>query len=277
MKKYPPYSVLMSVYSKENPIFLRESIDSMLNQTVGPNEFVLVEDGPLTDELYEVIDNYVQKYPKVFKEIRLKKNVGLGPALRIGVNRCHNEWIARADSDDISFPDRMETQLIRIMKEPRIDIIGANHIEFIDSIYNKSSFLYKTLPSSNSQIKEYAKRRNPFSHSVLTIRKSKIVEAGNYRKCEYLEDYDLWVRMIKTGAYCENINNYLSYVRVSKDLYKRRGGLKYLKKIRAFKKNLYKSGFCSSRDYIVSVTIHSIICLIPNNMRNQFYKKILRK
>ena len=76
------YSVLMSVYYKEKPEWLEYSIDSMLKQTIFPDEFVLVEDGPLTKELNLVVEKFEKKYPKLFKVIKIKENGGLGPALK---------------------------------------------------------------------------------------------------------------------------------------------------------------------------------------------------
>lgn len=271
------YSILMSVYYKETPENLVNSINSMLNQTIKADEFVLVEDGKLNDDLYEVINKFKEENKGLFKIVKLEKNVGLGPALQRGIIECSNEWIARADSDDISVPERMEKQFKRICENNKIDIIGSNHIEFIDSIENKESYSYKQLPSTNDEIVKYAKRRNPFSHSVVTMKKSVVLKAGNYREYHYLEDYDMWVRMIENGAYCENIDEYLSYVKVSKDLYKRRGGIKYLKSILKFKRELYKRGFYSFKDYIVSSSVHIVVCLMPSSLRKFIYAKLLRK
>lgn len=271
------YSVLMSVYYKDNPEWLKKAIDSMLNQTKTTNDFVIIKDGELTEELNNTIVNYQKEYPHIFHVIELKKNMGLGEALRIGVENCKNEFIARIDADDYSVQNRCEKQLKRISENLKIDMIGSNHIEFVDCIENKKSYLYKVLPSSYEEIKKYAKRRNPFSHSAMMLRKSKIIEAGNYRNYYLVEDYDLWVRMIEKNAYCENINEFLSYVRVGKDLYKRRGGLKYLKSMLKFKRELYNRKFYSFKDYIISSGAHIVMCIIPYNLRNVLYKKLLRR
>ena len=276
MKKYPDYSVLMSVYYKEKPQYLKESIDSMLSQTIKFSEFVLVEDGELTSELYDIIDEYVSKYDN-FKIIKLEKNVGLGPALKTGVLECKYDWIARADSDDISTPDRIEKQFNRILENPKINFIGANHIEFIDDISNVDSYTYKILPSKFSDIVKYSKTRNPFSHSVMLINKKALIDSGNYREYHLVEDYDMWLRMIQNGNYCENINEYLSYVRVSKDLYQRRGGIKYLKSMNKFKLEQYKKGYFSLLEYFKSIVPHIIVCLMPNKIREFIYLKLLRK
>lgn len=277
MEKKINYSVLMSVYYKEKPEWLSQSIESMLNQTIRTNDFVIVKDGPLTQELNEVINKYLEMYPSLFNIVNLKKNLGLGLALNLGIKKCKNEWIARMDSDDISSPKRCEKQIQEIMKDNDLDIIGTNHIEFKDDVNNKNEYLYKKLPSFDEEIKKYAKRRNPFSHSSVMLRKSKVLESGNYRHYHLVEDYDLWVRMIENKAKCQNINEYLSYVRVDSQLYKRRGGIKYLKSILKFKSELYKKGFYSKKDYLISASSHIFVCLIPNFARRIIYERVLRK
>lgn len=275
--KYPKYSVLMSVYYKEKPEVLKETLKSIAEQTILCNELVLVEDGKLTEALYETIDEFNQMHPKLLKIVKLNKNVGLGLALREGILHCSNELIARFDSDDISVINRCEKQLEEFRKDEELGIVGSNHIEFVENINNKSSYTYKDLPCSDEEIKKYARRRNPFSHSVVMYKKSMVLKAGNYRNYYYVEDYDLWVRMIQNGCKCKNINEYLSYVRVSKDLYKRRGGIKYLKSILKFKKELYKNGFYSFSDYIISTSSHILVCMMPGSLRQFIYKKMLRK
>lgn len=269
------YSVLMSVYYKDNPLWLKESIESVLNQTVKTNDFVIIKDGNLTDELDKVIEEYKQKYSSIINVKALDENVGLGRALEIGVLECKNELIARIDSDDFSTNDRCEKQLKEFEADCELDIVGAKHIEFIDDIENVVA--YKDLPVDDEEIKAYAKRRNPFSHSAVMFKKSSVLKAGNYRQYYYLEDYDLWVRMIQTGCKTKNIDEYLSYVRVNKDLYKRRGGIKYLKSILKFKRELYKNGFYSLKDFVISSSCHIVVCLVPGCIRKIIYNKFLRK
>ena len=105
------YSVLMSVYYREKPEFLRQSMESILHQTVPTDDFVLVCDGPLNPELDAVIAQMQQAFGPVLYVLRLKQNGGLGKALNAGIQHCKNELVARMDSDDISRPDRCEKQL----------------------------------------------------------------------------------------------------------------------------------------------------------------------
>lgn len=268
------YSVLMSVYFKDNSQWLKESIESMLNQTIMPDEFVIVKDGKLNIELDNIISGYVLKYPDIFKIISLEKNQGLGPALAVGIEQCKNEWIARMDSDDISKKDRIEKEY-NIIKNRDVDIVGSSIAEFIENIENVKAI--RKLPETDAEIKKFAKRRNPFGHPSVILRKSKVIEAGNFRSYYLCEDYDMWVRMIEKDAKCYNIQENLVYMRISEDFYKRRGGIKYLKSILKFKKEQYNKGFFSFKDFLITSGASFLVCLAPNQIREKFYKKILRK
>ena len=268
------YSVLMSVYYKENPEWFNDSIQSILEQTVKTNDFVIVKDGELTEKLENVISEYCKKYPEIFNIVTLKENKGLGPALAIGIKHCKNNLVARMDSDDISVKDRCEKQLKQFEKYSELDIVGSNIAEFINTIDNVKA--YRILPEKDEEIKKYAKRRNPFGHPSIMFKKSKVIEAGNYRAYYLCEDYDMWIRMIEKGAKCYNFQEVLVYMRINEDFYKRRGGIKYLKSILKFKKEQYKKGFYSKKDYMISSFAHIIMCIIPNKIREILYKKVLR-
>ena len=273
--KFPSYSVLMSVYYKEDPKWLKISIDSMLNQTVLPSEFVLVEDGPLTDKLDKIIEKYQKEYKSLFKIVKLKTNQGLGPALKIGMENCTNDYISIMESDDYYITKRCEKELEKIIEDNNLDIVGSNVAEFIDNIENVQA--YRMLPETNKDIHKYAKRRNPFGHPSVMLRKSKVMEAGNYREYYLCEDYDLWLRMIEKGAKCYNFKEILVYMRVSPNFYKRRGGIKYLKSILKFKTEQYKKKRFKFGDYIISSCASIVACLCPNVVRELIYKKLLRK
>ena len=136
MKKNDKVTVLMSVYYKEKPDYLIACLDSMLNQTYLPDEIVLVKDGPLTDELDSVIEEYVGKAPQVFRLVPLSENVGLGKALAIGVEASSHQLIARMDTDDIAIPERLEKQRNYFIENPATSIVGSNIIEFEGTIEN---------------------------------------------------------------------------------------------------------------------------------------------
>ena len=124
-------SVLMSVYIKENPTFLKDAIESVQNQTLKPSELVLVEDGPLTPELYQVLDQLEAESDIPVKRYPLEQNQGLGLALRQGVLQCQYDIIARMDTDDIAVPDRFEKQVQLMEKDKPSTLLGGHIAEFI--------------------------------------------------------------------------------------------------------------------------------------------------
>jgi len=269
------YSVLMSVYYKENAKWFEESIQSMFMQTIQPKEFVLVEDGKLTEELENVVKKYKKKYPKIMKVVKLDENVGLGPALQRGVKECSCEYIARMDSDDYSVPNRIEKEFEIFEKDSTIGMVGSNVSEFIDNIQNVICNV--VLPEKNEDIIKFSKKRNPFRHPSIMFKKSEVIKAGNYREYYLCEDYDMWLRMIRSNCKCYNIQENLVYMRISDDFYKRRGGIKYLKSINKFKKEQMTLGYFTKMEYLKSIIPHAIVCLMPNFMRDFIYRKFLRK
>ena len=123
-------SVLMSIYIKEKTDYVESCFQSLLHQTVKADEWVVVEDGPLTEEMYALLDRYQKEYPDLIKRVPLSQNQGLGLALRAGVPECRNELIARMDTDDIARSDRFEKQLKMFSDNPSLDICGSDIDEF---------------------------------------------------------------------------------------------------------------------------------------------------
>ena len=268
------YSVLMSVYYKEKPEYLKAAIDSMLNQTVPTNDFVLVCDGPLNDGLERVIAESVKTAPGLFNVYRLSQNMGLAKALNQGIIQCKNEVIARMDSDDISVADRVEKQL-KAMDEQGADIVGSNIIEFIDTIDHTKGI--RQVAEKHDEIVKFAKNRSPFNHPTVLYKKSSVIHAGLYEDYRYFEDYNLWAVMLSKGYKGYNIQENLLYMRAGQDMYKRRGGLLYIRCIFRFKNNLRKLGYINMARFLFSSTARSIVSIIPTGLRTFIYAKILRK
>lgn len=200
---YEPYSVLMTVYCKDNPEEFRMSLSSMLTQTVMPDEVVLVTDGPIGENLQFVVDALDALYPGIIREICLEQNVGLGKALQIGVPECRHELIARMDADDISLPERCERQLKAFSEQPELDIVGCQIAEFDTT--PEEIVGYRHVPESNDAIYHFAKLRDPFNHPTVMFRKSKVLESGNYGDYRKNQDSDLWIKMLSHHAVCRNL------------------------------------------------------------------------
>ena len=261
------FSVLISIYRKENPLWFREALDSVFAQTVQPDEIVLVEDGPLTPELYAVIDEYKEKYP-IFNIVKNETNLGLGLALANGVKAAKNEILARMDTDDIIPVDRFEKQLKKI--EEGYDVVSCWSLTFEGSVDNV--FAIKKRPENHDDIVKLAHKRSPMCHAGAFIRKSAILNAGNYIHRQYYEDYNLWIRMIMNGSKFYNIPEVLYYVRTTKEQMIRRGGLDYLKTELKYLKEFKAMGFYSLKDYLNAATTRIVARLTPLSLRKQMLK-----
>lgn len=269
------YSVLMPLYKNDNPTWLKLAIDSILNQTIPPAEFVLVVDGPISYELRDVVENYKKENGELFKIYYFEQNRGLGKTLADGVNLCRNELIARMDADDFSVPERCEKQLKVFEESPDLDVVGSNVDEFVGDMTNVVAKV--RLPQTNDEMKEFAKRRCPVRHPTLMYKKSKVLESGNYRDYRHAQDYNLIVHMFLTGCKMQNIQEVLVYMRVSEDFYGRRGGWNQAKLILKLKKEFLDYGFYSITDFLISGIGNMAVCLLPNKVRKVFYLKVLRK
>ena len=265
-------SVLMSIYFKEKSEYFRESLESIKNQTYKIDELVLVKDGVLTNELEEVIKEY--KNILNIKEVPLEKNVGLGLTLREGILHCSNEIVVRMDSDDIMINSKIEEQIEIFKENPDYILVGTNAYDFNKNI--KDILSERILPEKTDEILKFSKRRCPFIHAGIGFRKNYVLKAGNYEDCYWFEDYDLFLRMLKLGK-GYNIQKKLLYIRSNIDVYKRRGGLIYIKReVKALTK-FYKRKDINFYYYITNLMIRIGIRICGNKLRSLIYKKILRK
>ena len=200
MNERQKFSVLFSVYFKENPEFFDRALESVYNQSVRADEWVIVKDGPIPQELQDVIDKYKQFEDVTIKEVQLEQNKGLGVALSYGVPECSYELIARMDTDDISVPNRFELQLAEFEKDPELDLCGGQIIEF--ETEENTPIAERKVPLTQDEIVEFQRTRSAFNHVTVMFKKSKVLEAGNYKDCPLMEDDMLWVDMILAGAKC---------------------------------------------------------------------------
>lgn len=273
--KNTSYTVLMSVYIKEKAEYLKLSIQSMLDQTIPPDEFILVKDGPLTTELEAVVEYYERKCPGLFTIISNETNLGLGPALAKGIVVSRNELIARMDSDDVSEKTRCEKQLAAFEKDSKLEMVGSFEAEFIGEKDNIVSV--HRVPETHDEITKFMRRRCAILHPTVMYKKSAVIRSGNYHSVPLYEDYDLFARMVlEYNVRSYNIQENLYYIRTSEDFFKRRGGLKYARTVLNFKWNQHKKGYMSLTDFCISGLGQAFVCVLPNTLRKAVYLKLLR-
>lgn len=268
------YSVLMSIYAKEKPEYFETALKSLYGQTIQPDEIVIVCDGPLTPELDAVIENAKSNYPGLFQIVRLEENKGLGNALMVGLPLCRNELVMRADSDDISLPNRAEVELDTIINGGWDICSGTISIFFDDPNVIEGE---RKLPSEHEDIVKFAKTRSPLNHSSTMMKKSKALEAGNYQSLLYREDYYLWIRMILNGVRFHNIDEPLMLVRMDKNTYRRRKNKDSYKSQKKLSKFMKEKKFISFFEYLKISFIYWVQYVSPPGLNEWMYKHVLQK
>lgn len=276
LNKTSDFSVLMSVYCKENPDFLQKSLNSIINQTLKPDEIVLVKDGQLTKELDEVIIDFKEKYPNVFTVVALPQNKGLANALNQGMKVARNSIVARMDSDDICFENRFEIQINHLINN-NLDIAGGQIIEFSKSIEDVISI--RNVPCSHQEIVNFLKFRSPFSHPTIVFRKEVFETLNGYDVNIFPEDYDFFVRAYLAGFRFGNVQENVMYFRLGENLseaIKRRWGLKYaINEFRLYNKFL-KLGFFNYMDYLKVIFFKIPLRIMPFKLYSYIYFKFSR-
>ena len=273
--EYREYSVLMSVYHKEKPEYLKQAIESIQTQTLSTNDFVLVCDGPLNEQLDGVIATKQQEMGESLNVVRLAKNGGLGNALNEGIKHCKNELVARMDSDDIAYPDRCEKQIAVFNTHSEVSICSGIVEEFTTDPNTVDT--RRVPPETNAEIVEFAKKRNPFNHPCVMYKKSAVEAVGSYQDFYLLEDYYLWLRMLMAGYQGYNIQEPLLHMRAGSDMYLRRAGWKYAKTQARLFKFMKENCFIGNEQYITSCAIRYGSALAPNWLRKFMFEKVLRK
>lgn len=263
----------MSVYDRESPDYLAQSLESLRTQTLPADEILIVKDGPLRHELEAVIQRYSEHLPIV--AVALDRNQGLGAALCQGVQSCRCEFIVRMDSDDICAPDRLEKLTSFIEHNPTVDVVGSLIQEF--SFQPGDGRSVRPVPIEHNAIYAFAKKRNPMNHPSVAFRKSAVLFAGNYRSRIGFEDYHLWVRMLLNRSCFHNIQEPLLFMRCGNGMQNRRGGWKYAKREAALFWEFRRLGFLTTAEAIRSILLRCPSRLLPNGLRSDLYQKWLRQ
>lgn len=267
------YSILTTVYQNEKTAWLRESIESMLAQTVLTDDYVIVKDGPLTPELDAVIAEYAAAHP-FFHIVALEENVGLGGALRAGLAACKNDLVARLDSDDISLPTRCEKQLEAFAADRELAIVGTDMYEFQHDPNEITAV--KIMPHAPDELYRYGKRRNAFNHSSVMYRKSVIEAHGNYSMARRSQDVELFSKILYHGCKCINLDEPLIKFRCGDTRVQRKKSWRNVKSdIRIFW-GIHKMGYAGRSDFLYVLAIQLGFFILPEKAAGYLYRKLFR-
>ena len=247
----------------------------MINQTLKPNQIVIVKDGKLTDDLNEVIRKYQAAYPNLFTIVTLENNVGLGKALNEGLKRCKNELVARMDTDDISVRERCELQVQEFIKNKKLSIVGT----IIDEFYEdpNDTVCTRVVPIKHEDILRFSRRRNPFNHPTVMYKKSDVMNCGGYGDYRRNQDFDLFIRMLNSGYIAYNIDKSLVLFRANQDNLKRRKSWAKCKSYTTMMYSFWKKGYSSLTDLFVVTVSQLIIFISPLWLMKWISDTFLRK
>lgn len=271
----PPFTVLLSVYKSEKPQYLDQALQSIKDQSVIPNEILIIEDGKLPQTLLTILDKHELNTSISFVRIKLRTNQGLGNALSIGVKKAKNNLIARMDTDDISVKDRFEAQLAEFQIDDSLVLVGGQIDEFNNNPQNIIS--HKWVPSKEKEIENFIKYRNPFNHPTVMFKKNIILKVGNYIEIKGFEDYFLWSRIIANKYKTANLDKVLVHMRVGDGMYSRRGGISYFYRYILLRCKLRKLSIVNTMEMVSGDLLMLMNIILPTKIRKFVYKNFLRK
>lgn len=275
MKESQAFSVLLSVYAKEKADHLEAALTSILvEQSLMPNQVVLVKDGDLTPELERVIVHFQERFTHL-DVLAIEGGRGLDVALNAGLSHCRYEWVARMDTDDIASPSRFEEQMAYLQKHPELAVLGGAIAEFSENEQKIETI--KRLPLGHRDLLEYSKFRNPLNHMTVFFQKAAVLSVGGYLPAPYMEDYYLWVRLLAKGYRMANLDSILVKARTGPGMYQRRGKVSQLKGRWLINQVLIENNSLSHWKSLGSFLALGVMILLPNGIRKWIYQYVLRK
>lgn len=263
MNSNPEITILMPVYNAE--LYLRQAVDSILNQTLTDFEFLIINDGS-TDSSLEILNSYTDSRIRIINQ----ENVGVAKALNTGLDHAKGKYIVRMDADDISYPERVEVLYRFMLENPEYIGVGSN-INWIDK---DGDFIFQFINDSitDEQIRANFLKVNPFIHAAMIYLKDEALAVGKYPILLNFEDYGLWGNLLKRGK-MYNLPQVLMDCRFSPasvsideaDL-----GEEYAH----FKKKALTKGELTSED---QVRLHKLIKSFNDEKKETSYRRMLAK
>ena len=267
------FTVLMSMYSGDCPNLFEAAMSSVFNQSLKPENVLLVCDGPLTNELEIKVKDFLSRYPKALQILRLPKNVGLAKALNSGLQVVTTYWVARADADDINMYNRFEETANFLAENPEVVLMGGAIRECDTS---GLELAIRKVPLEMSKIRTFCATRNPFNHMTTVYQTDVIKGLGGYPDIYLREDYGLWAKLIGSGHKTGNTNTILVKATTGENFYKRRGGFQHIYGEIRLQRILIKYKIKSFPKGILDFFLRSSVFIAPSIIRKFVYNTFLR-
>ncbi|SAK92948.1 glycosyl transferase family protein [Caballeronia hypogeia] len=270
-------SVVVAVYVKDDPSLFRLSLwSNALDQSERPDHLVVVADGPLSPELEHVLDEAAAAFgeqlgPHFMTLVRLPENRGLAAARNASIAQCRSDYIALADADDISLPERFRLQKLVLDADRETDVVTAWQYDY--RLEEGRIVGINKCPAEPEEIAALLQTRNPICHPSMMIRRDAVVRHGGYdESVRLLEDYELHLRWHAQGARYRCVQEPLVRVSVAADLYRRRGGLAYARRELAFRIRAMRRGHLAGGLRFCCITaLFAVFRLVPPGVRRRCY------
>jgi glycosyltransferase involved in cell wall biosynthesis len=275
----PELTILLSVYKNDNPIFLKECLDSLFIQTIIPDEILVIQEGETTVEIEQVLNSFSQKFSNLFSWEKISfqngpLNYGLPASLNFGIEKAKFKYIGRIDTDDICMPNRVEIQKKYAAEHPDVALFGANIEEWNESMDHCIS--RRNVPSEHAAILKFSKWRNPFNGPTVVFKKEIALKLGGYPIVASNEDYCFWAKFLKDGYKTGNIDLPLVRMRGGDSILIRRSSKRYqLGDIMSIN-YLYKIRFYSFLQYVTHRILKMLIRNLPFNLFKKVYRVVLK-
>jgi glycosyltransferase involved in cell wall biosynthesis len=267
------FTVLMAVYGRDDPELFRRAVESVYQNTIRPDDFVLVVDGPVPAPIDHLIEHFSARHG--MRTLRLLSNVGLAKALNQGLALVRTDWVTRADADDVNLPDRFAKQAHAIRRiANQVDLLGGAIVE-VDR--QDVPLATRHVPLEHRDIVRRLATRNPFNHMAVAYRTKTAVAAGGYPDIHLKEDYGLWASMIAGGAQCLNLEDILVKATTGRDMYRRRGGVRYARSELDLQLHLHRLGHKGLPSALAYGCVRASVSLLPPGLRAWIYENLLRK
>lgn len=278
----PTLAALITYYRGTDADDMAAALESLAVQTRPAESIVIVRDGPVEAATRDVVKRFLDAHPEA-DHVKLTQNRGAGPALVEGMRHVDAEWVARLDSDDVATPGRFERQLAYLEEHPGVDVLGTALREFDDEVFRETGSLeraargVRTLPENHPQIVRYARLNSPVNHPSVMMRTAAARRAGGYRDVHLMEDYDLWARMLATGARFHNLPEPLTWFRTSPAQTGRRTGWDMFAAERTMQRNLVSYGLVSKPRAILNFLVRSAYRLLPTALLERAYALLFHR
>lgn len=269
-----PITVLVRTHGSDDAEGLSRSIESLLDQTAPPETVLVLEDGSVSGDLSAATRSFEREAAAVSVR-RWEATVTRGEALRRGVAAAETPLVAVLDCGDAAVRERFEVQRAVLDRQPEVAVVGGYVSEFESDPDDPVGV--RTVPTEPAAIRSFAKSRSPVNQPTACFRRAAVLEVGNYRPRQRLEDYELWVRLLASGERIANVDRVLTHVEVDHGFYARRGGLGYLREEVALHRQFYRMGFVSAGRFARTVATRVPVRLLPRSCRAAVYRHALRK